>query len=192
MHPLKSSSNFWTIENGKRGGTEQNRKYNLWGHNHSNKVFKKSLHSIYCLLSLLTASFHKKTIWYWISRFFDQYCFVAFVKKPRETWYILWIGFSWKYIVNVKVNWNAFKFEWLSVNIWTLPIKTSSKTIRMEWGVSSVSTLYHSFGPKSGLRYNWSVKRIFCASLSFLPSSVYFQESLCTVHCFCLLQIFSN
>ena len=62
MHPLKSSSNFWTIENGKRGGTEQNRKYNLWGHNHSNKVFeKKSLHSIYYLLSLLTTSFHEKT-----------------------------------------------------------------------------------------------------------------------------------
>ena len=48
-------------------------------------------------------------------------------------------------------------------------------------GVSSVYTLYHFFGPESGLRYNWSVKRIFWASLSFLPSSVYFQESLSTV-----------
>ena len=158
MHPLKSSSNFWTIENGKRGGTEQNRKYNLWGHNHSNKVFEKSLHSIYNLLSLVTASFHKRPILYGM----------FLLKKHREIWYVFWIGLSWKYIVNVKLNWNTFS----GVFWWTSELYQSKRLQKQsEWngGVSSVYTLYHSFAMESGLRYNWSVKRIFCASLSFLP-----------------------
>ena len=57
----------------------------------------------------------------------------------------------------------------------------------MEWGVSSVYALYHSFGPESGLRYNWSVKRIFCASLSFPPSPFTFKNPF--AQCFFLLKI---